>query len=278
MKRVITLLALTAAAVVLSSCNITITPPGPPANTIDVTASVSPNTSTSVVLNPGQSQVFRVSVPAGPAGSDLIYVELDRNIELEVRGSSYTSVIFSSNSAAWFSSGRLGIQSLAADAVVGQSVSTLTACRGSCVLATPASLGSTFYAAVRNDTNVTTTAKLYVYGDSYRDLTEPQNNATATAPSLAAFDSGAIETVGDIDLWWASTTGIVRFDTAVGGPALEATLLDASGVPISSQLGGGPFLNGQTFSVFAGEFIRVRASSATRAAAAARSVYYLEYQ
>lgn len=284
MKRALMLVSVAAAAIVLAACNVTVTPPGPPANTIDVTANMSPNTpvtNQAVAVSPGQSQVFRVALPGNVTSADLIYIELDKEVELEVLPSAFTSVIYSSNSAAMFASGRLGIQNLDAvtltDAgIESQTVTTPVTCRGSCVLVEGNTMSDPFYVRVRNDGGSATSVSLYVYGDVYADDNEPVNDSTNTAPALVAFDAGAIETVNDFDLWRTGFTGTVAFDTVVNGIQLEARILNASGVEVPGSNGGGPYFSGETFSVFNGEYIRVRAVNSSQAAASARSTYYLE--
>lgn len=283
MKRAITLISVAAAAIVLAACNVTVTPPGPPANTIDVTATLNPASELGTInaLGPGQSQVFRVAVPVSVANADLIYIELDKEVELEVLPAAYTSVIFSSNSAAMFARARLGIQSAATALVDGegiesQTVTTPVTCRGSCVLVEGNTISDPFYVRVRNDGGAATNVKVFVYGDVYGDNNEPINDSTGSAPSLVAFDAGAIETADDFDLWRTNFTGTVAFDVVANGIQLEARILNASGVEVPSLNGGGPFYDGDSFSVFTGEFIRVRAVTSGQAAASARSTYYLE--
>lgn len=278
MKRVLTLCAVTVVAVVLAACNVTITPPGPPANTIDVTANMNPSASVAgpVAISPGQSQVFRVA-PGAAVNADLVYVELDRDIELEVLPTSYQSVIFSANDRSRFARERFGIQSVDAATEQGlesQAVLTNITCRGSCVIQRGSSVSGEFFVRVRNDSGTTSNVSLFAYGDSFGDGTEPANNSTATAPVLGAFDSGAIETVGDVDFWLTSATGNVNFRTATNGPALQAFIVDASGNVVA---GGGPFTHGQNIPVFAGDFIRVWTTDSRFAASSARSRYDLEY-
>lgn len=284
MKRAITLVTVAAAVVVLAACNITVTPPGPPANTVDVTATLNPAASLATVnaLGPGQAQVFRVAVPVSVANSDLIYIELNRDIELEVLPAAYTSVIYSSNSAAMFSSGRFGIQSVggaaieATEAIDGQTVTTPVTCRGSCVLVAGNTISDPFYVRVRNDSGSAINVSLFVYGDEFGDDNEPFNGSINTAPILSLFDAGAIETSGDFDLWKMGFTGTVAFDTVVNGIVLEARILNASGVEVPTSNGGGPYFDGQEFSVYTGEYVRVRAVTSGQAAASARSTFYLE--
>lgn len=282
MKRVLSLSAVIVIAVVLAACNITVTPPGPPSNTISVTATVFPNVSSvipgggSIAINPGQSQVFRVA-PGAASASDLVYVELDRDIELEVLPQSYQNVILSANDRSRFSSGRFGIQSaaIADQGVDSQSITQSVTCRGSCVIQRGTSVTGEFFVRVRNDSGTTVNVSLFVYGDAFGDSTEPANNSPATAPTLVAFDSGAIETVGDVDFWLASGTGNVAFTTAANGPALEAWIVNVSGNVVPGS--GGPYLNGQNIPVKQNEYIRVWTRDSRFAASSARSRYDLEY-
>ena len=133
-----------------------------------------------------------------------------------------------------------------------------------------------FYVRVRNDSGAATNVSLYVYGDQFGDDNEPLNGSVNTAPVLNAFDAGAIETSGDFDIWAMGFTGTVAFDTVDNGIVLEARILNASGVEVPTSGGGGPYFDGQEFSVYTGEYVRVRAVSSGQAAASARSTYYLE--
>src|SRR5690606_21218549 len=104
------------------------------------------------------------------------------------------------------------------------------------------------------------------------DDTEPANNARATAPVLVGTDSGAIETIGDVDMWRVSTTGRVAFDTVSGGPNLHAAILDIGGTPIPGLV----YTSGANFCAYPGETIRVTASNPSQAAVSARSTYFFE--
>lgn len=281
MKRALTLVTIAAAVVVLAACNVTVTPPGPPANTIDVTANMSPNTpvNSAVAVSPGQSQVFNVTVPGAVNSSQLLYIELDRDIDLEVLPQSYQTVSYSASDRSRFSSGRFAVQGAAAAAQEGfeaQSIVKSVTCRGSCVIVKGGDLGSEFYVRVRNDSGVTASVSLYVYGDVHADGTEPQNDAPGpTAPQLNAFDSGALETVGDIDYWYMPSTGNVAFDTATNGPVLHAFIVNSSGNVVAGS--GGPYLDGQSIQVVAGEYLRIWTADSRYAASSARSRYDLEY-
>src|SRR5690606_24381936 len=109
----------------------------------------------------------------------------------------------------------------------------------------------------------------------FMDTTEPQNDGRNSAPVLSNTDEGAIETIGDTDLWKMAYSGTVAFDTATPGITLEAEIVDSSGAPVPNS--GGPYFGGSSFTVFAGEFVRVWARDANQAAVAARSMYFLDY-
>ena len=279
MKRVLSLSAVAMIVVVLEACSITVTPPGPPSNTINVTANldrltpVHQNTS----LSPGQTQVFRVA-PGSASNAQLIYVELNHDIELEVLPQSYQSVIFSANDRSRFSSGRFGLQSTAASVehdVDSQAIAKSILCGGSCVIQRGSSVTGEFYVRVRNDSGSTVSLNLFVYGDVFGDGSEPDNDSTATALAIGSFNAGAIETVGDVDFWFAQTNGNLSFTTVANGPTLEAWKVDVSGNLAPSN--AGPYLHGQTIPVNAGEFIRVWTRDSRFAASTARSRYDIGY-
>ena len=278
MKRFTLLAAATLAVLVLAACGgVVVEPPGPPDDAFPVTANNSPATPVdTLTFGPGESEVYRVSVPSGVASADLLYVELDRNLRLEVRpgGTGYDNVAFSSTSLSHFGAGLTGVAA-AGDAVVdGQAVATPVTCDGSCVILDDAP--SEFYVRVVN-TGATTVnnVNLYIYGDVYSDGTEDNNDDPATSPNLVSFDGGAIETVGDVDYWYMVNDGTVAFDLTQDAIALEAFIVDANGTPVQNF--PGPYFDGDTIQVFTGESLRIWAVDENRAASSSRSGYFLEY-
>src|SRR5690606_23097512 len=150
MKRFATFAAALIAAVVLAACT-TAPPPGPPQNAFPVTATNSAATPVdTVTLGPGQEEVYRVTVPSSVSSADLLYVELDRNLRLEVRpaGTGYGNGAFSATSFDYFGSGLAGLTVAGAGSVEGQSVGTFVVCDGSCVILDE--VPSTFYVRVVN--------------------------------------------------------------------------------------------------------------------------------
>lgn len=258
-------------ALVLAGCNIIIEPVIPP-NAVKVTANENPSAPVhSDTLPAGGSEVFEITIPQAVLnGYDVVYVELgpDMDIELELRSANYASVLMSSNSRDYFGRFATGLQAVSAD-LEAQGITSMVNCRGSCVIFEPT--GSTYYARVKNDSGVAVSYDFYVFGDVLQDDTEPANGSLQSAPTfnVASTVSGAIETIGDRDLWHVSGTATVQFDAASNLLDLEATVLSSSGTAVA-----GPFGPGDQFEVFDNEYVRVE-SATDLAAASAKSVYYL---
>lgn len=214
---------------------------------------------------------YRVTIPATVRSRDVVYFEIDRNIGLQLRTSSNLSAIASSSSSNMFAGGgTLAFSSgdVEGDAVGPQAITPSKACRGSCIIA-PANANSLFLRVHGGAT--ATNFTLFVYGSSFMDPTEPANNTRGAVP-LDGDDSGAIETIGDVDMFRVPTVGRVRFDTAGGGPALQAVILDIGGNPIPGLV----YSSGANFCAYDGETIRVSAINSSQAAASARSSYWIE--
>jgi hypothetical protein len=256
-------------ALVLAGCTITFEPVIPP-NAVKVTANENPNAPVhSDSLAAGSAEIFEITVPQSVQnGYDVVYVELDADIELELRAANYASVLMSSNSRDYFGRFSTGLAAVSAD-LDTQGIANLVNCRGSCIIFQPTA--STYYARVKNDSGVGLSYDLYVYGDDLQDDTEPNGSlASAATFDVLTTVSGAIETIGDRDLWHVDGFATVQLDTAVGNPVdIEATVLNASGVAVD-----GPHGPGEQFEVFDGEYVRVESAS-DFAAASAKSVYYL---
>jgi len=248
--------------------------PTRPPSYLEVTANNSGAAIDQRTMPAGGMVEYRLAIPATVRSRDVLYVELDADLGLELRSSSNLSSIASSSSPNGFSSGGSFARASGTDASVGvQGISASKACVGSCVIVVPPS-NSLFVRVFGGGS--TTSFALYAYGFDLMDDTEPANDSVATAPVLVSDVSGAVETIGDADVWRMATSGTVAFDTVSGGPALQARVLDTNGVQVPPNLGGGPFADGQTFSVFAGEHVLVGATDPDQAAVAARSTYYLE--
>src|SRR5690606_41111549 len=100
-------------------------------------------------LGNGDEQVFAVTVSQDVAGFGLLYVELDREVDLEVMTGAYGTVNYSSSSLAYFGSGSEGLGTAAAAGLGPQAVTLRVTCRRSCVILELAA-GGTFYVRVTN--------------------------------------------------------------------------------------------------------------------------------
>lgn len=250
-------------------------PGGPPGNTIFVTAGLDPDAALETVsLDSLESQAFAVEVPQEVVDAGLLYVELDRLVDLEVMTSGWGTVTFSSSSFDYFGSGTQGLSPTGAGAPAPQSIVSTVTCDGSCVLLEPANAG-TVYVRVTNRGPVVNVS-LFAYGDQHMDEYEPENDETATASTFGAIDSdsGAIETVGDVDYWYFPDGGTVSFDVVDEGIGVEADIVDAGGQVVQDS--GGPYHDGEEVLLFAGEYLRVWAQEPWQAASSARSAYYLD--
>ena len=260
------------AVLALAACNTGGGPgvPQPPPDTVDVTASLDPDQPLDTVqLGGGESQVYRVAVPQDVVDAGLLYVELDRQVDLEVMTSNYGAVTFSSASEAYFGSGSQGLAG--ASALEPAAVEIPVTCRGSCVLIEPANAGQ-LYVRVTNEGSATNVS-LFVFGEQHRDGFEPDNDDPAGAPPFSLQDAGAIETVGDVDYWYFGQDTSVLFDVVELGIPLEAEIVDEDGVPVQDS--GGPYFDGEEILLFAGEYLRVWSVEPWQAASSARSAYYL---
>lgn len=273
MRRSFFLISLALVGLVLSACKIVVTPIPPPQVDATVTAT-DPGTKPPALWSgsvSGDGVLIRVNVPASVQnGYDLLYVELDSDVDLEVRGPSYANVIARSENRSYFAQG-LSALSAEGTEVSGQAIDLLVPCRGSCVIL-PANQAGTLFVHVEGGGTVS----LYAYGDFSQDTTEPDNSAINSAPAFdptaAAGEQGAIETLGDVDYWRVTASGITSMLTAAGDPVgLRIEIVDPTGARVA---GGGPFAPGTSFQVFANDYLRIY-SSQGRAGASATSQYTL---
>ena len=273
MRRSIAVLAgVLGAALLLSACDISIGPGGPPTpRQPDITTDATQDpeaVAANLTVPPNSELLIGVSVPPTLSGAAL-YIELGANLELGVYDAN-RSLLASSRSGAFFARGNGGL-SPAAD-LQPQSVDTNIQCRGSCVIL-PAASHSTVYAIVRNRSGSQVTTPLFAYTDVFQDLNEPSNDRIDTAPFIAINvglgESGAIETIGDRDYWRISTGGTLLFSAANDAVELRAAVFDAAGQQV-----GQVFFPGSPITMNAGEVLGVWALD-DRAAASANSRYDL---
>lgn len=273
MKRFKLILAATVAAtLLLSACNIVVVP-GPPPADYSREANSTPGTPVwNGSLAAGQSLAFKLTVPSDVRnGNDLVYIELDKNLDLELRNPSNYNVVASSGGPRYYAPGTGGLI-FSSEELGSQAITAAPACRGSCVLI-PTSGSSTYYARVVNKGGSAVSFNLYFFGDAEMD--EGENNdsiATATFFDIASAsgDTGAIELMYDKDYWRVSASGSVEFITAVDNPVdLRLEVLNGNGTRVL-----GPVGNGDTVSVITGDYLYVYSAS-NRGGAAATSQYTL---
>lgn len=266
------LAAAVAATLLLSACNITITPSGPPTPDVTRSAGTDPGAVTwSGTVPAGGAVIFKLDVPSGVSDNfDVIYLELNSNLQLELRDPNTYSIVATSVGPSYFARGTGGLTANAVD-LDTQAIGVATTCRGSCIIL-PGPSARSFYARVVNNSGSPVSTSLYFYGDVEQDTNEP-NDATTTATSFDVFsgsgDKGAIELLGDVDYYRMSGQRTVQFSPAPGNPvALRIDLLNPTGVVIGGLNGPG------TLNVYTGDYLRV-SSAAGRAGAPATSQYTL---
>lgn len=270
MKRHTLFLSLaTAAALVLSACTITVEPGPPPPRSPDDTQTAANDDANPVAtynLGAGADILVRVNVTTS---SPALYLELDRNIDLEVFSAS-RSRIASSSSSAYFGRGESGLTTTAA--LDSQAVTVQVPCRGSCVILDQGT-SSHYYVLITNTSGGAQSVELFAFGDNFADGGEPGNDVMTTAPfiDLDAGDSGALEVLGDVDYWrvTGSAAGTVLvFDPPAADIGATLRVISTSGEVLDT-----PDASGE-FQVFNGEIIEVTSSN-NRAAASASSIYYI---
>ncbi len=218
----------------------------------------------------GATWLYEITVPSDVRNDfEVVYLELNQNLNIRVRDAG-RKLLYSSSSAEFFGRGGAGIASANTD-LDAQAINATTACRGSCVIFEPGSQG-TYFLEVTNNTSSSVTYDLFAFGDDFADEFEPENNVRATAPTLAVGpsldESGALETVGDVDYWFVNGNAAVAFDAAANQLGIRADVVDNGGNRLSSHAPG------STINVRTGQYLRVFSNS-DRAAASAASVYYL---
>src|SRR5690606_13944953 len=85
-------------ALTLAACTTGGVPGGPPEDTIDVVAGTDAQQALATVpLDNLESQVFAVGVPQDVVDAGLLYIELDRDVDLEVMTDGWGTVTFSAS-------------------------------------------------------------------------------------------------------------------------------------------------------------------------------------
>lgn len=264
MKRPITLLSIAlAAAVLLSACTITVEPNPPRLPDATVMAGNDDMTPVESFVVPAYRDVFvRINVSST---RPVLYIELDRDIDLVVFNANRTRLA-SASSRAFFGQGTTGLA--AAALLEPQAITTPIACRGSCVILEQG-LSSHYYAVISNTSSSPVSVDLFAFGDYMVDDNEPANDDETTAPILnvTTGDSGAIEYLGDLDYWRVTQYGQFAFDAPNGDIGITVTVYNGNEVVDSASHGG-------SFEVYPGEIVLVK-STMGRAGASFESDYYI---
>lgn len=218
-------------------------------------------------LAPGE----HVDVPI-TADTDLplLYIELDKDIELVVSDSSMATLAVA-RSASYFARD-FGIMTAS---LIEPQIVVPSNCRGSCVILDQGT-SSVYWATITNDTGASVNVSLYAFGDHHADEYEPRNDTIGqNTPVFDVFDyeSGAIETLGDVDYWRVVGSGKFSFTVPNQEISLVVTVVNSD---YTTAPGGGPYTSGAEIFAEAGEFLEVRAEFYDRAGVSANSAYYLE--
>ncbi len=219
-----------------------------------------------VFLTGGTTATFVVTVPPTVRARDVIQFEVEGAARLEVLSSSGGTTLYSSTSPDVFYAG--GGAATAPPAPAPQAVEVNRLCSGPCVIDPAPASG---YVVRVTNLGVGRFVKLYAFGRAFDDGTEPSNDSLATSPKVVDDGNGAIEFVGDVDLWYLPFGGIVNFEPVAGALPLVADVLSASGSVVTGDLPPG------SIAVNAGEYLRVRAADGDSAAVSGRSSYFVFY-
>ena len=223
-------------------------------------------------LRAGESIVYRVRVDSSVAAAgDLLYTEVDTGTSLSmVQYRSDGTPFASSRRPEFFASGLAALD--AADVLAPQEVITTRVCRGACVIRDAGT--GTVFVELENQTGSRVSYSLFAFVEDFQDEHEPGNRSRGGAVPLIDFDSGALETLGDVDWFVADRDGDFRFssDSEVRP---RAEIRTADGEPLSPPE---ILMPGETRQIFAGETIRVFSEDRDRAAAAGHSFYVVEIE
>lgn len=258
-------------AILLAACS-NPPPPPPPSDPMPATSDGGGTPAGSVDLAPGEDANFNLVLGNVPQSFDVIVAELvtDQSAAIELRNGGYWGIISSSVSRDRFVRGRLGTVPPAIPSTQEAAPATVTEptllCQGPCIMFDPA--GGSFYLRVVNTGGSQLSAQVYLYGWDLDDQNEPANDLRSGAVPLAEGESGALELLGDVDYWSATTDADVTISEPTG-IEVEVSVYDTCGLAVA-----GPYQGGETFSVYQGESVRVRAAGEV-AATAGRSRYFV---
>jgi hypothetical protein len=225
--------SLIASLILLAGCTIVVEPFDPV--TRPVSASADPLSPVqTVTLGSSEEVWYEVSVSSNlVSSSDVIYFEAEPQgfadtsgvLSLRLYASSGT-VLASSVSPAGFGAGTTTLTSASASEFSPAIVNAVN-CRGPCIILPSAS--GTFLIRVRNISGSTITVNFFAFGDQFADGNEPFNDSEQGAVGLVVNDedTGAIETLGDVDWYVVNERGTFLF-TSLSSAELRAEVWDGS--------------------------------------------------
>jgi hypothetical protein len=263
-------------ALVLGGCSFTVFIGDTVDETVDATVYTGADlTAASIAdadtLGRSEDKIYRLRV--GSSAFDATYVYLDQDLDLYVYDSD-GRLYASSDSQAYFAAGSAGIASTNAAALTPADVAVQLACPGSCVIL-PTSFDDPLFLRVANGGSSAASYNLWTVLRDFEDSGEA-SASPLSIPTAASGDAarGALETLGDVDVFVADDSGTLFFD---GGPSsgivYEAEItdpFDAGQPPIYLR-------SGESSPIEIFEEVRVYAANATdRAAASGFSIYFLD--
>ncbi|MCA9838648.1 MAG: PKD domain-containing protein [Trueperaceae bacterium] len=247
-----------------ASEQVTVLDPLPADETLTITGDGDPNSpiKTEVTLAGGASRVFQIDVPSG--SKEALVVELNQPLQLGLyKNDGFKSLFATSSSADFFAAGESGLSK----SLESQSISILVTCRGSCVYQSAVGVTRAF-AKVTNQNASQVTFNLFAYVDDFGDKDEPENDAAANAFAIDSSNSGALETINDVDFYRVTTAGLLKLTAAQTVVSPRAQILDASNNLIATLEPEG------TQAVEVGMIVKVFSGN-SRAAASSVSQYFL---
>lgn len=260
---------------VLAACQLTITYSPPPTYTSIPANATAPSNPTATDTLAGHETVdYRVSMAA--ISDPLFHAEADGPVTVLVMDSGGRPLV-SSSSSAYFQSGTSALSVSSAGSPPAVTPSTVTVsdtCTGPCALVRASD--SYYYVEVTNTSSTSANVDLYFYGAIYGDEYETANNSlSGTNASLgnSGGDSGAIETIGDVDYWYIGYSGTWDFSATSSTIDPVVYVLDANG-----NRRYGPYYGGDTVPAYAGWYYQVLSSSGYAGVAGKSSYSFSNFQ
>lgn len=268
-------IATLAVALVLGACSVTVFIGALVDETVDATVYTGDVlTAASIAdadtLGRSQEKVYRVRL--GSTAYDATYIYLDADLELYVYDSE-GRLYATSTSRDFFASGSAGLASTSAATLEPADVAVDLACPGSCVIL-PTSFDDPLFLRVVNDGSSDASFNLWTVLRDFEDSGEA-TGSPVPIPTAASgdFATGALETLGDVDVFVAQDSGVLFFDGVPdSGIVYEARInpRDPGQAPIYLS-------SGESELILSGEEVRVYAVNASdRAAASGFSKYFLD--